>query len=395
MKCLMVSPVPTDPVDAGNRARIVNLVESLKAHGAEVHFALLPMESYDSKRTLDRFGTGKFHLVDFHARRESWVRAFARRVGRRIKLSSAYQWCVDDWFDDGVIKQLAALHAEHVFDVVFVEYVFISKAFLAFPDTVLKVLDTHDSFGLRHERYLASGKEPRWFSTSLAQEVIGFERADVVLAIQSGEAADFRARIRAEERTQVVQVGHLVDEVPPVQIPYSRSAIFLGSDNPINTSGLSWFIEQVMPLIRREFDDFVLKVAGGVCKTVSQTDGVQLLGYVEELGEAFSSAAVNVNPVQMGTGINIKILDALAHGAPSVTTRSGARGLEYLEGGALKVVGDFDAPAFAEHVCRLLRDRAELEACCRAAHEAAREWNSMQQASIAAVLNMAEKRERG
>ena len=41
MKILVLAPFPTDPLDAGNRARVANLIATLRADGYEVHFAHL------------------------------------------------------------------------------------------------------------------------------------------------------------------------------------------------------------------------------------------------------------------------------------------------------------------------------------------------------------------
>jgi glycosyltransferase involved in cell wall biosynthesis len=64
---------------------------------------------------------------------------------------------------------------------------------------------------------------------------------------------------------------------------------------------------------------------------------------------------VLVYPLTRGTGVKVKILEALATGIPIVTTRAGAEGIDGAEG--IVVADDDDAIATA--AARLLVDDAE------------------------------------
>lgn len=387
-KFLFVSPVPTDCKDAGNRVRIAALAEVVKSLGYEVHFAYVPMEAADVDAMRKRFGDQCLHLLKFHPISEGVIKSVIRRGGRLFRQDFGYLWGVDDWFDVGVGLQLQLLHEVHQFHAVCVEYVFMSRALDFFPSDVLKLLDTHDSFAYRHRKYLRAGEKPQWFSTTADEEARGFARANRIFAIQSDEALEFIQHLGDEFEGRVVEVGHIVELADkPVTPSRSPSALFLGSSNPINSAAINWFRVHVLPLVLLHHPDFLLRVAGSVCGQIAPGPGVELLGYVPNLREAFSCAALNVNPVQMGTGLNIKLLDALAHGAPSITTRSGARGFECVGSDALEVVGDMDAPAFAAKVVQLLSDRVALERLGGLAYQSAVEWNNRQRSNLQQALN--------
>jgi hypothetical protein len=174
MKVLMLSPVPTHTKIAGNRARILMLVDSSRAAGLTVHFAWAP----------------------------------------------AYISDLDDWYDVGLTPQLAALHAQHGFDALFVEYVFLSKALEAFPAGVVKILDTHDRFAGPHLNYLLAGRQPEWFATTPQGEVTG----------------------------QALTVGHLLDMSQSVLLAVAPRAVFVTSGNKINVDGVNTFIAAVLTL---------------------------------------------------------------------------------------------------------------------------------------------------
>jgi len=386
MKVLLISPVPTDPAGAGNRARIATLASALQDHGHELHFAYLPLEAADLDAMKVRFGPGRLHVPPWRATKGPWVRRVLKMIGKSLSIDSAHAYRLDDWYDAKANDFLKALQAEHRYEVVVVEYVFMSKAFEAFKDVRMKILDTHDRFGLRHRSYLKAGQKPEWYSTSDEEELRGFRRANMVIGIQAQEADDFRQRLGPASTTRVIEVGHLTAKPQPFKPSQAPSAVFLGSSNAINVAACEYFIQEVAPIVLATFPDFKLFLAGSVSNQFTATKLLHPLGFVESLSKAFSHGAVAVNPVQMGTGVNIKLLDALAHGMPCVTTVSGARGLEALADVAMVMVEDQNPHAFAQQLIALLSQPARRAELQRSALQAANTWNERQLGSLTAAL---------
>ena len=392
MKILMVSPVPTHPPIAGNRARILTLANGLAAAGHELHFAWAALEDGDRIAMMKHFD-GRF--VELMYRTPKTVNGIAARwrrgVLRRMKHASAHVWGVDDWYDSGLTDQLRVLQAQHKFEAVFVEYVFMSKALEIFPAEVVKVIDTHDRFADRHLHYLRAGKQPEWFATTQAGERKGLARADVVVAIQESEARMFAAALAGH--TRVTTVGHLLDMSQSVLMANVARAIFVASANSINVDAANTFITGALPLIRAEIPDFELWLAGDVCLDALDAPGVHKMGRVDSVAQTYAQGMLAVNPVRMGTGLNIKAMECLALGVPLVATESGSRGLENLRGRAFLAVADNDAAAMAAGVIRVLRDPELRASLVHEALVAAREWNAAQLANLAAALQPSSPRE--
>ena len=389
MKILIVSSIPTDPLDAGNKARLATLIQRLQSEHHDVHLAHIQTLAFDGDAMAKRLGTGRLHLLPFLPQppRLRLVPRLRRLVGRRLRTDAAFLWPLDSWYNVQINDVLGGLQEKYQFEVVFVTYVFMSKAFDAFPENCFRVLDTHDRFGLRHRDFLKAGLRPRWFSTSLEEEEQGFRRAHVVIAIQPTNADEFRVRL-VSEPPWVVNVGHLIAPADPVPEGTSLAAVFLGSSNPINVQGLEFFIDRVLPQIRRSHPAFELVVAGAVADEIQLRPGVTKLGYITTLREAFGSAMVFVNVVLMGTGVNIKMLDALAVGMPCVSTESGARGLDKYRK-AMLVVPDNEPEAFARAVESLLTNRDLRIQLRHASLNAAKQWNTEQARALRVVLERA------
>ncbi|KQM31031.1 hypothetical protein ASD74_02230 [Rhizobium sp. Root564] len=366
--------------------------------GHEVHLILLPIRpgtDIDSVGHLNEFGASRFfYLVPDMIYKALYLpkrlygnakRCFWRILGDERQFYHG----LDEFFPETFRKRLSHLNQVHQFDAVMVEYVFQSAAFDAFPDHIVKVLDTHDSFSDRH-RVVGSAKS--LFSVPASEQTRGFRRANVILAIQDDEAHLFRRQLEGAAQ-KVVVVSHLVDVSSPV-IDYSPSdAVFIGSGNEANVQAVDYFSENVLPLIRDELPDFELKVAGSVCRRIAYREGVRKVGVLKDVVDAFSFGAISLNPVLNGTGIAIKLLDAMACGVVTVATSTGARGLPDAYCNGVVIVDDFDNEAMAKAVIELVRDQDLRTAKGQAAYKDAVNWNSQQLQNLASVFAVEDRNE--
>ena len=376
----MISPVPTHPTDAGNRARVLSMSTILREIGHDVYFMHVEQEWGDAQAMRANWGD-RYIPVEYN-----WQQDFARMVARRIAWSvwrdRAYIHGLDEWYDPAIDTAIDALDRRVGFDAVIVEYVFMSRALLRFRNDVLKVIDTHDVFANRHRQYLRNNQPPVWYSCSPREETKGLNRAHAVLAIQPDEAAEFRARIARP----VVTVGHAValQAIPATGVVAGR-ILSVGSANTINVASLKWFVAEVLPQIRAQQPGVELALAGIVCRRFPETPGVRLLGTMEDLAPAYASAEVVVNPIQFGTGLKVKTLEALGYARALVTTPCGAAGLEEGAGSAFKVASD--ARSFADEVLRLLADRQQSQTLGAAGYRFATGYNDSVRASLAGVFD--------
>ena len=158
----------------------------------------------------------------------------------------------------------------------------------------------------------------------------------------------------------------------------------------INVHGVTWFIERVLPGVRRVVPGAELWLAGGIGDRIGgNPPGVRRLGFVDRLEDVYRRAAVVVNPQQFGTGLSIKSVDALRHGRPLVTTSSGARGLESGAGTAFRQA---ESPEeLGDLVVELLRDPAAAAALAAGAGEFARRYYEANLRALADAVGGAER----
>jgi len=191
---------------------------------------------------------------------------------------------------------------------------------------------------------------------------------DAVIAIQQDEAAKVASAL--PHRT-VITAPHAATPVAAAQAGEDDVLVFVGSNTAPNIVGLEWFFREVWPLIRAKRPNARLKVAGSVARAIARApDGVTMLGVVGDLAPLYAEAGVVVSPLHTGSGLKIKLVEALAAGKAVVGTPITAQGVEAQVADAMVI--EEDPGRFAEAVVTLLDNRVRRAALAAAALACAR-----------------------
>lgn len=356
MKILIVTPLGPYSSFSGNGVRVRGFYEVLQAeHDVYVLFAGFRVSQ---PFTADVQQLGDKLLVE--SRWAFWVRKVKGLLYRKLggyekRELSAKKIRVDDLCPFGLPSRVRALQKEMQFDVIMSVYGFTSKVLEDLPDSVVKLIDAQDLYGDR-DKMMPPGLTLQWpwciANVTPENEVQALNRADTVFAIQEEEASILRARGVSRVETIFPLVPPSSSVKPEDSASEPMTVFYFGSTWEPNVHGIRWFIDEVLPRVRELVPEATLKVAGRVSDSVPDSEGVEKLGFVDDLeGEACCAALVIV-PVFYGTGLNVKLMDALSWGCPVVATPYAFRGLPPMESS----VGAFtESPEkFAEQVVAVL-----------------------------------------
>jgi glycosyltransferase involved in cell wall biosynthesis len=146
--------------------------------------------------------------------------------------------------------------------------------------------------------------------------------------------------------------------------PYYREEsayqlVFTGSmDWYPNEDAILYFLNRILPIIRRELPGAALTVVGrnpsARLRIRAAEAGVHVTGLVVDVRPYMAGAAVYVEPLRIGGGTRLKIFEALAMGKAVVSTSIGAEGLPVIPGE--HIVQTDDPDDFAHQVISLLKD---------------------------------------
>ena len=117
---------------------------------------------------------------------------------------------------------------------------------------------------------------------------------------------------------------------------YDNRLVFIGAGgHPPNVEGLEWFLYNVWDSILSKHPDTILNIIGNWPR--SQTEkyknipNINFLAIVKDLAEALNGA-ISIVPILSGSGIRMKILDAVNYGTPFISTTVGALDMGFEDG---------------------------------------------------------------
>ena len=197
------------------------------------------------------------------------------------------------------------------------------------------IIDTHDMLHKRYQDFQQRG-ERHWIAIGEAEEAKVLNRFETVIAIQSLEANQM-ASMAPSANVIVCKHACFPDGTHPDVADFQRpnadrvlSFGILASNNPANRSAIETFINNVWQPNYANASNIQLTVAGSVCVSFeSDPANAKSIVWAPELDSPsrfYDNVDVVVNPIEFGSGLKIKNVEAIAHGKPLITTSHGANG---------------------------------------------------------------------
>jgi polysaccharide biosynthesis protein PslH len=190
------------------------------------------------------------------------------------------------------------------------------------------------------------------------------DRAEVARVAHPGAVVELMPNVID---TDAVRPG-ADDEIRP------RSLVFVGAmTHQPNVDAILTFHRTIWPQLRAGFPDAQWTIVGAApppeIVALDGREGVQVHANVPDVRPFIAAAAVYIAPLRIGSGVKVKIMEALAMGKAIVATPVAAEGMG-LEPGRDLVVTEL-GPTFSAAVAGLWQDAGARHALQRHAREAA------------------------
>jgi glycosyltransferase involved in cell wall biosynthesis len=195
------------------------------------------------------------------------------------------------------------------------------------------------------------------------------EKSDIIFTVSAEDLKIFNKSFKIKkDKMRVIPNG--VDcskyEITPqnerdkfkkmLGLPLKKIALFIGSDHYPNREAISF--------IKKFADsnlDVVFLIVGGAGRNMNDTNNIIFTGYVDKLKHYIKASDIAINPLVSGSGTNLKMLEYLAAGLPTITTKIGNRGLDLRDKKEV-IISDLDK--FPESINQVITDKELYQKLC-------------------------------
>ena len=372
MKVLQLCNKPPYPSVDGGTMAMNSITQGLLRAGCEVKVLTVATDKHPLDLDLLPEDYRKATAIE-----GVYVDLGVRAIPAAVAMLCGESYHVKRYRSEAFAQKLAEVLQKETFDVIHVESIFLTPyvpLIRKYSDARV-ILRAHNVEHLIWKRVSQSTRHglKRWYLKHLSLTLRAYEMEhlndyDGVVCITRNDADYFKAN-GCRKPITCIPFGVEPEEIGDLE-PEPNSLFHIGAmDWMPNRESIAWLLDEVWPVVHREVPQARLYLAGRKMPERwmnAAIDGVSVVGEVPDAMRFIAGKQINVVPLLSGSGIRVKIIEAMSVGKAVVTTTVGAQGIDYVDGENILIANTPDE--FAACIKRLLSD-ADY---CRSVGEAAR-----------------------
>ena len=344
MKILYFYPENPTTSNQGNNARAFALLQYFKNRNHKIDYIGIASKSFSE---VDLEAIKNVNLIE---------NGFLLKRDKRISktLSYLFTYAIPNKlkgrirdFDRtrfGHKNQFSKILEDNQYDYIIISYAYWAE--LIRENKHLKeaklIIDTHDFLAsqFQNQKRFNLGK---YFN----KEVELLNLFQKIWVISSDENYVFSQFVSSD----VITIPHALEVKFQLNSTKKYDLVYVASSNEHNVKSAKWFFEEVYPKLNTTLS---ICVVGKINEYIPELPNVTKIHFVEDLNQVYSESRVAICPMLSGTGLKIKVVEALSYGLPVVCNPRGIDGLiNKTNNGCLVTV---DASIFSKYIEQLLTD---------------------------------------
>ena len=243
-------------------------------------------------------------------------------------------------------EQFSKILKDNQYDYIIISYAYWAE--LIRENKYLKnaklIIDTHDflTSQFQNQKRFNLGK---YFN----KEIELLNLFQKVWVISSDENYVFSQFVSSE----VITIPHALQAKFQLNSAKKYDLVYVASSNEHNVKSVKWFFEEVYPKLNHNLS---ICVVGKINDHIPELPNVTKMHFVEDLNRVYSESRVAICPMLSGSGLKIKVVEALSFGLPVVCNPRGIDGLINKTNNGCLVTED--ATTFSKYIEQLLTDKS-------------------------------------
>jgi glycosyltransferase involved in cell wall biosynthesis len=326
------------PLKDGGSIGYYNFIKGYHDAGCEVTVAAMNTTKHYVAALPDELkNIAGWHTVDIDNR--------VKLMPALLNLFSMRSYNIERFISAEFEQILRDLLSKQTFDVIIFESLFVAPYIdlVRSNSSALLVLRQHNVEHMIWQTLAEAERNPvkKWYLKLLAKRLLKFEqqqlnKVDAITTVTEDDAAVFRA-MGCEKPIGSFPLGITIAKSnKPHAAPEIPSVFHIGSMEWLpNQEAVRWFIEEVWGEVLMRHPDLNFYVAGrGMPESFKkfEADNIHMIGEVDDAAEFMQQKQIMIVPLFSGSGIRVKILEAMAQGKAIISTTLGAQGIAYQQG---------------------------------------------------------------
>lgn len=342
---------------------VFNTIKYLAKRGHQIDFLFLSGKDVDGA-ALQELGNWCRPYPVLHHRKNSLASLL-------LNVFSSKPYSITKYYSNHLKKQFADLLEKNEYNVIqfeglFVAYLLnVARSIKKFTPIVLRQHNVESVIRerlFRNSRFLPARLwlllQYRRFLAYEADICVRFDRCFMITRDDEQKIEELSPGVRASVIPGGVDCSYFYPQ-NITEEPYS--IVFIGvMDWLPNVEGIYWFCNEVFPQIKRKIPASKLYIVGSDppndVKKLANND-VIITGFVDDVRAYMAKGQVFIVPLKSGSGMRIKILNALAMARPVVSTSIGCEGIGVMDGKNIYIADT--AEQFAKKITELLNNENE------------------------------------
>lgn len=339
--------------DTGTHSRVVSLVQIMRKLGYTVDQLSIDT-NWDGFEALNK----KMQLINevrvYNANAGYKEDSPSAQLYREVQASRSKGF-LPDWTTPGMRCMLEEMLELHTYSAICVFYAYYLPLVEDLPIQSKVIYFMEDSCAFQSHY---SGN-PAPLEVLFDEECARLKLANEIFCISNDEKLEYEKRLGKKLHF----LPHLMQEnitQPTADVKKRKwDAFFVGFNNPYNVEAMQWYLKEVAPRLPKSFKTVIV---GKVTTELGRIPAnVETISFAEDLEDIYKNGKICICPMLRGTGMKIKIVEAMAYGIPVVCTGKGVDGLpDKARSGCLVTDNPDD---FARYLIKLVKDPAYYDRC--------------------------------
>ncbi len=349
MNVLQICNKPPFPPLEGGSIAMNAITQGLRNKGYNVK--VLAVSSFKNQALVESYPEWYLQSTQFES---VFIDLKIKLLPAFLNLFSSKSYHVQRFISKDFENKLIEILQQNSYDIVQLETLFITPyiSIIRKFSNAKVILRSHNIEHLIWERISKQAKNPfkKWYVKHLVKTLKKYELSvlneyDGIAAITKSDA-NLLKQLGCYKSLTDIPFGIDVGKYTVDYTNQNTDLFHIGAMNWMpNQQGIKWFLDKVWHLVHNELPDLKFYLAGRAMPEwllQSTYPNVKILGEVEDAKSFIQSKAIMIVPLSSGSGIRIKIIEAMAMGKLVITTSVGAEGINYTNNENIIIANNID-----------------------------------------------------